>query len=171
METRTSVNYGCHWIPTTSYMSNLGHKSTAKHARRAIARANAILPAREAPPGRRDPRWQAIICVGEFIEAEPDLVCDFALHWAKRRGRDLQSAIYCCLIEHLLEYHCERLLPRIRKAALANKRVAEHFMPYSPFWKFGQAELPENVARLKRLARDLQRHWDKPTAKRSSKPD
>lgn len=39
----------------------------------AIAAADAILPGEAAPEGARDPRWQAIIVVGEFIE---DAVAD-----------------------------------------------------------------------------------------------
>src|SRR5262245_969871 len=97
--------------------------------RHAIARPNAVLPGREAPPGKRDPRWQAIIRVGRFIESHPEPVCDFAMRWARRRGRDLGSAIYCCLIEHLLEHHFDLVFPIMRKAALENRRVAQHFTP------------------------------------------
>ena len=35
---------------------------------RAIARAERVLPGKPAAEGKRDPRWQAIIRVGEFIE-------------------------------------------------------------------------------------------------------
>lgn len=125
--------------------------------KRAIAKANAILPGRPAPPGERDPRWQAILRVGEFIESHPEQVCEFALHWAKRRGWDLGAAIHCCLIEHLLEHHFDLLFPRMRDAARRHARVAEHFDNPNPIFLFGQAELPKNVARLKRLARELQR--------------
>jgi hypothetical protein len=125
--------------------------------RRAISGAESILPGRPAHAGERDRRWQAIIRVGEFIESHPETVCDFALKWMKRGGADLQSAISCCLIEHLLEHHFDLLFPRFRRAAIANSRVADHFVDYSPLFKFGQAELPKNVARLKRLARDLRR--------------
>jgi hypothetical protein len=127
--------------------------------KRAIARAEAILPGREGRAGKRDPRWQAIIRVGAFIESHPQEVCDFAMRWARRRGRDLQSAIHCCLIEHLLEHHFDVVLPRMRQAAMENARVAEHFIEYRPWFKFGQAELPKNAARLKRLASELRRHY------------
>jgi hypothetical protein len=40
----------------------------------AIAYANSLLPGTPAPEGERDERWQAIIAVGQFIEAEPLLV-------------------------------------------------------------------------------------------------
>lgn len=122
----------------------------------AIALAEAVLPGRPAKPGKLDVRWQAIILVGSFIETQPIEVCDFAMRWARRRGRDLQTAISCCLIEHLLEHHFDLVFPKMREAALENPKVAEHFIEYSP-WPFGQAELPQNVAKLKRLASELQR--------------
>jgi hypothetical protein len=124
---------------------------------RAIRQAEAILPGRPAPRGKRDPRWQAIIRVGGFIDSHPESVCEFALKWARRRSRDLQAAISCCLIEHLLEHHFNLVFPQMRKAALKNARVAEHFIEYTPHFKFGQAKLPKNIVRLKRLARELKR--------------
>jgi hypothetical protein len=36
-------------------------------ARQAIRRANAILPGVAALDGKRDPRWQAIIAVGQLV--------------------------------------------------------------------------------------------------------
>src|SRR5882672_1271312 len=99
---------------------------------RAIARAERLLPGRPAPAGKIDPRWQAIIRVGEFIESHPEEVCAFALKWAKVRGVDLQGAISCCLIEHLLEHHFDLLFPIMRREALKNARVAAHFYSYSP---------------------------------------
>lgn len=125
----------------------------------AIAIAESILPGKKAPPGQIDLRWQAVILVGAYIETHPVEVCDFAIRWLKHRSRDLQSAINCCLIEHLLEYHFDLLFPRIRGAALKDPKVAEHFYPYSPYFQFGQAELPKNVARLKRLASELRKKW------------
>jgi hypothetical protein len=37
----------------------------------AIERAEPILPGRAAAEGRRDPRWQAIIAIEEFVQEEP----------------------------------------------------------------------------------------------------
>ena len=121
----------------------------------AILEAEGILPGRATD----DSRWQAMIRVGEFIESDPIPVCDFALKWARRRGADLQRALWCCLFEHLLEHHFDAALPRIRRAAHANIRVAESFSEVSTVWLLGQAARPKNVAKLKRLARELrQRH-------------
>jgi len=135
--------------------------------RRAIARAEALLPGRPAPRGI-DPRWQAIICVGAFIESHPEAVCAFAVKWAKVRGIDLQMAISCCLIEHLLEHHFDVVFPIMQGEALKNARVAEHFCPNGP-WRFGQAELPRNAARLRRLARDIQRQRDDRAQRRTNR--
>ena len=98
------------------------------------------------------------MAVGDYIETDPIPVCDFALKWARRRGRDLQAAIYCCLIEHLLEHHFDLLLPRMRTAAREDARVARIFVRVwnSPFL-FGQAKEPANIKRLKRLASELRR--------------
>jgi hypothetical protein len=129
--------------------------------RRAIARAERLLPGRPVPRGLRDPRWQAIIRVGNFIETHPVEVCEFALKWMRRaRGFDLPAALYCCLVEHLLEHHFDIVLPMFRKGAFANARVAQYFYPYRPHFQFGQARTPKNVALQKRLARELEHHAD-----------
>ncbi len=131
--------------------------SHEREVQRVIAKAERVLPGRESKRGVC-PRWQAIIAVGEFIETNPIPVCDFALKWARRRGRDLGAAIQCCLIEHLLEYHFDLVFPRMSKAARENGRVAEFFIDLwkSPF-QFGQAIEPKNRVRLKRLSSELRR--------------
>ena len=141
--------------PTRQVSGNV--MSQGKTVHDVIAEAERILPGREAKSANC-PRWQVIIAVGEFIESDPIPVCDFALKWARRRGRDLRSAIYCCLTEHLLEHHFDLVLPRMREAARDDARVAEHLIGTwrSPF-KFGQAEKPANIRRLKRLDSELRR--------------
>lgn len=121
----------------------------------AIEAAERLLPGGEAKSGVC-PRWQAIIAVGEFIESDPIPVCSFALKWARRRGRDLHAAIYCCLTEHLLEHQFDLVFPRMRDAAREDVRIAEHLFGTwkSPF-KFGQAEKPENIRKLRRLDSEL----------------
>lgn len=118
---------------------------------------DAILEAERFLPGRAmdDSRWQAIIRVGEFIESDPIPVCEFALKWARRPGADLQSALWCCLFEHLLEHHFEAVFPHIRAAARESRRVAGSFSSVSTVWLPGQAKQPKNIAKLRRLARDL----------------
>lgn len=127
---------------------------------RAIARAERILPGTPAPPGtpaaegKRDPRWQAIIRVGEFIETQPDAVWQFAHRWGKHAQGDLRMAVATCLLEHLLEHHFELLFPRVRRAALASPRFASTL---NSCWSFGDSEVPKNAARIKRLQAQLRR--------------
>ena len=62
--------------------------------KRSIARAERILPATPAPEGKCDPRWQAIIRVGEYIETQPEPVWQFA-HCGKHAQADLRMARLC----------------------------------------------------------------------------
>ncbi|MDB5323843.1 MAG: hypothetical protein JWN40_5474 [Phycisphaerales bacterium] len=71
--------------------------------RRAVARAQSVLPGRPALEGQPDPRWQAIIRVGTFIESHPEPVWEFARRWGKHAQADLRAAVATCLLEHLLE--------------------------------------------------------------------
>ena len=122
--------------------------------RRAIARAERVLPGTPAPDGKRDPRWQAIIRVGEFVESQPEAVWQFAHRWGKHAQADLRAAVSTCLLEHLLEHHFELLFPRVRRAALESPRFADTF---DTCWTLGQAAAPKNAARVKRLKDQLRR--------------
>lgn len=95
--------------------------------RRAIARAELVLPGRPAPDGKRDPRWQAIIRVGKFVESQPEEVWQFTLRWGKHAQADLRSAVATCLLEHLLDAHFDEMFPRTRLAALVSVRFADTF--------------------------------------------
>ena len=82
----------------------------------AIAFADRLLPGAPAADDAIDPRWQAIIAIGEHIETEPDAVWTFVRRWGVTPDDDLRDAIATCLLEHLLEHHGERLLPRVEAA-------------------------------------------------------
>jgi hypothetical protein len=120
----------------------------------AIVRAERILPGKPTPEGKRDPRWEAIMRVGEFIDTQPDAVWQFAHQWGKHAHRDLRSAVATCLLEHLLEHHFELVFPRVRNASLESVRFADTF---SSCWAFGQAKTSQNAARVKRLQSQLRR--------------
>jgi len=122
--------------------------------RRAIARAQSVLPGRRAPDRQTDPRWQAIIRIGTFIELHPEPVWEFARRWGKHAQSDLRAAVATCLLEHLLEHHFETLFPRVRREALASVRFAD---TVASCWPMGLAALPRNVARMQRLKRELRR--------------
>jgi len=62
----------------------------------------AIAAGEAAPDGETDPRWQAVIAVGEFIETDPEPVFAFAQRWGSSDNADLRMAIATCLLEHLL---------------------------------------------------------------------
>ena len=110
--------------------------------------ADSILPGIPAPEGQDDPRWQAIIDVGEYIESGPELIWEFVAQWGTHPQDDLRMAIATCLLEHLLEYHFDLIFPRVRALAGANALFADTF---SHCWKFGQAELPGPSAKFDEL--------------------
>ena len=90
----------------------------------AIQAAEAILPGVPAADGKPDPRWQAIIRVGEFVESDPEPLWTFALKWGKHPQADVRMAIATCLLEHLLERHPSLLSQRATHAASKSVRFA-----------------------------------------------
>ena len=106
-------------------------------AREAIVAADAILPGSAAPDGQPDFRWRAIIRVGEFVESNPDEVCDFVLRWGSHEDEDLRNAIATCLLEHLLEHHFDRVVPRIEERI---RKDAVFRSMCRTCWPFGDAE-------------------------------
>ncbi|HYE60557.1 MAG TPA: hypothetical protein VD997_01055 [Phycisphaerales bacterium] len=131
---------------------------------RAVARAERVLPGSPALPGKRDPRWQAIIRIGAFVETHPEEVWQFVQRWGKHAQLDIRAAVATCLLEHLLQAHFERIFPRVRSAAFESARFARTFQMC---WQFGQAEEPANHARIKRLQSQLRR-TPKPPPRRAS---
>ena len=114
----------------------------------AIAAAEAVLPGRPAPDGDTDPRWQAIIAVGEFVEAQPDSVWSFVVRWGSSPDADLRMAVATCLLEHLLEFHFDDFISRVEQAALEDPLFAEMTISC---WRFGQSEDPDRAARFDRF--------------------
>jgi hypothetical protein len=72
----------------------------------AIAEAESLLHLKPVEKGK-DPRWQAIIKVGEFIESEPEMIWAFICESRQTNDEDLQQALACCLLEDLIEAHPE----------------------------------------------------------------
>lgn len=116
--------------------------------REAIREADALLPGTPAEEGR-DPRWQAIIAVGEYVESEPETVWGFIERWGGHPQEDLRDAIATCLLEHLLEHHFAAFFPRGEHAAFADPLFGDMFRRC---WRFGQALEPPNAARFVALA-------------------
>lgn len=120
----------------------------------AISAAESILPGHAAPEGEIDARWQAIIAVSEFIEAEPEVVWSFASKWGAHPDEDLRMAISTCVLEHLLEHHFDAFISRVEEAANVDQLFAE---TVSSCWKFGQSDEPTRAARLDRLKASIRR--------------
>jgi hypothetical protein len=118
----------------------------SREAIQAIRAAEALLPGE--PSAGTDPRWQAIIAVGEFIESSPEPVWEFVCSWGGHPQEDLRDAIACLLLEHLLEHHFEAIFPRVEAAVAADPLFADMFLRC---WKFGRTELPENEVRFDEL--------------------
>jgi hypothetical protein len=120
----------------------------------AIKRAERLLPGTPVPQGKKDPRWQAIILIGNYIENYPDEVWQFVEKWGSHPSQDLRSAIATCLLEHLLEYHFDRIFPLVEEASLRSKRFAKTFGYCS---KFGQTLEPKNQKRIGALRKRIHR--------------
>jgi hypothetical protein len=92
----------------------------------AIRDAEWRLPGEAAPEGEKDPRWQAIIEVGEYTETDPEPIWTFVDHWGRSHDADLRTAIATCLLEHLLEHHFDTIFPRVNRSSssLANSPTA-----------------------------------------------
>jgi hypothetical protein len=118
----------------------------------AIAEAEKLLPGVPAPDNEPDPRWQAIIEVGEYIETEPHEVWPFILKWGKHPSDDVRMAVATCLLEHLLEYHFDDFFPKVKRICRRSGYFADTFLSCS---QFGQAEDPENSKAFKALKRKL----------------
>jgi hypothetical protein len=72
----------------------------------AIAEAESLLHLTPVKKGK-DPRWQAIIKIGGFIESEPEVIWAFIYEARQTNDEDLQAALACCLLEDLIEAHPE----------------------------------------------------------------
>jgi hypothetical protein len=113
-----------------------------------IAFAETLLPGQAALEGESDPRWQAIIAIGDFIETDPEAVWTFITRWGASDDEDLRTAIATCLLEHLLEHHFDLFIDRVERTSAARPSFGQTVMSC---WKFGQSDETERSARLDRL--------------------
>lgn len=113
-----------------------------------IREAETILPGTPAPEGAEDPRWQAVIAIGEYVETHPEDVWPFVARWGTNPQADLRDAIATCLLEHLMEHHFELIFPRVEQLTKVDKMFADTF---TRCWKLGEAELPQNASRFDAL--------------------
>jgi hypothetical protein len=122
------------------------------NVQKAIKTAERLLPGRAAPEGQKDPRWQAIIVIGEFVKEEPEAIWPFVLRWGSHEDEDVRAAIATLLLEHLLEYHFDLIFPRVQVAARSNKWFGK---TTTQCWKFGQAKDPQRAARFDDLCAEV----------------
>jgi hypothetical protein len=118
----------------------------------AISRAAALLPGEPAAEGEEDPRWQAIIAVGGFIETHPEEVWAFVARWGRHEQDDLRMAVATCLLEHLLEHRFDLIFPRVELLARRDPLFAETFCAC---WKFGQSRQRQHAERFDRLQAEI----------------
>ncbi len=116
-----------------------------------IQEAERLLPGVAAPDGEVDPRWQAIIHVGYFIQTNPDEVWQFIARWGAHDDKDLRTAIATCLLEHLLGERFEEYFPKVQAAARDSALFADMF---TRCWKLGEAEQPDNAQLWESLVTD-----------------
>ncbi|HXH25577.1 MAG TPA: hypothetical protein VNI78_10030 [Vicinamibacterales bacterium] len=129
----------------------MGIHDAIRQAERVLVASNVPGGSALATHGEVDPRWHAILEVGEYIETHPDEVWAFIRRWGTHPDDDIRAAIATCLLEHLLEHHFERFFPLVEQAA-EHPRFADTF---SLCWKFGQAQQPINAARFDALRQAL----------------
>ncbi len=119
----------------------------------AVREASFLLPGEPVDEGE-DPRWQAIIQVGEYIESAPEAVWNFICTWGGHPQEDLRMAIATCLLEHLLEYHFLIYFPRVEEQVLNDPLFGDMF---SSCAQFGQAGEQGNTDRFKTLKEHIQK--------------
>lgn len=72
----------------------------------AIERVKATLHYPPVDEGR-DPRWQAIIDLSEYLDSEPEAIWKFLEEFHDTQDEDLRAALATCVLEHLIEDHPE----------------------------------------------------------------
>ena len=95
-----------------------------------------------------DPKWQAIIAVGNFIDRAPERLWPFILKWGGSDDEDTRTATATVLLEHLLEYHFDLYVDRVAHAIEADSNFADTF---TRCWRLGQADDPPNAVRFDAL--------------------
>lgn len=142
-----------HIVGVLDFLSKSGRGTRGEDVQLAILAAEALLPGKPAPERETDPRWQAIMKVGDFIESEPEVVWPFVLKWGSLPNEeDLSAAIATVLLEHLLEYHFDLIFPRVVAATRSNESFADTF---AKTWKMGQSKEPARSERYDKLRSEI----------------
>ena len=115
--------------------------------KQAIKNAERLLPGIPAPEGEADPRWKAIIEIGEYIQVEPMEVWLFIRKWGMSPNEDIRAAVATCLLEHLLEYHFKEFFPAVKKPV--GKASGLH-----PLFACTHNSAKQSYQKIQRLSRD-----------------
>jgi len=107
---------------------------------------------RDLASRRERTRWQAAIALGEFAASDPERIWPLVVKHGSRRHADARMAIATCILEHILEYHFDVFFPRVAVTARSCRWFRTTF---GWCWQMGQAELPRNARRWRRLEREL----------------
>jgi hypothetical protein len=84
-------------------------------------------------------RWQALIVVAEFIAAEPEAVWRVVQRYGRVADADLRAGISSVLLEHLLDQHARRFIPRVR--AELQRGNAAFADTVARCWSFGRRDV------------------------------
>ena len=95
-------------------------------------------------------RWQAAIALGDFAVSDPERIWSLVVKHGSRGHADVRMAIATCVLEHILEHHFDAFFPRLSVTARSSRWFHDTF---SACWPMGQAQLPRNASRWRRLKR------------------
>jgi hypothetical protein len=98
-------------------------------------------------------RWQAVIVVGESIDADPDAVWDVVNQFGDHADADMRMAIATCLLEHLLDKDFDSYFPKVRREILNGRSLMIDTLRSS--W-FGERDDP-NFKKLQAFVRNARR--------------
>lgn len=113
----------------------------------AIKAADSLLPGVPVDEGP-DPRWQAIVAVGEHLESDPEAVWEFVRRWGGHPQEDLRDAVSTCLLEHLLEFDFATYFAKSETLALADPLFADMV---TSCWPSERSLSPGDAERFARL--------------------
>lgn len=98
-------------------------------------------------------RWQAVIVIADYLESRTEDVWDVIDQYAERADDDMQTALFCVLLEHLWEQDRLEFRKHIRTFAKKHSWMAE-YLDDDAFW-FIRGTLPKTT---KRLLKELQKN-------------
>jgi hypothetical protein len=96
-------------------------------------------------------RWQALCVIGEFLESHTEAVWEVIDENAANADDDMQTALFCVLLEHLWVTNRREYRKRARKLAKKHAWLGE-CVDDDAFW-FIRGTLPKST---KKLIRDLE---------------